>query len=523
VRGIGRRGAWLFAVFFAWPAVLVAPSGPSMSDSVILAAIRLVDGGTFTLSSEPEPRVVFLTEAFDISVHAGRIYSGVAPGATVLAAPVYLALEPLLSWFGDGVIANRRFLGYYAANSRGMGRPVAAHLKDVYLLQIALTWCLVAPLFAAFLARLDRAVRSWGADPGAARAVVFAAGLGGLALYYSSMYSRQALAYLLAWHAILSLAPKGGAPRPRHALVAGALLGAAVSVDYASAILVTLALVFLLPRLGRRERFFVLAPLAVALGLVALYHQAAFGSPLATPYHRRFWYTPDVLAREGVDLAAFQEGPSLGIGAPSLAVMAALCFGPFKGLFVYCPVLLLGLAGHAAGLFRGARRRFHLACLLVFLAYLAFNSTLGTHVPAHARHFWGGLSVLWGPRYLLGVVPFLACGLVALDWRRRGARLAVHALLLLSCTVNVVGTMFSDVMLSTNAFGPELEFPSWYAVSLLAARGPRVPLLASYGAPLLVQIAILAALAALTVALWRAVGPRPAGHAVDRGATVPRT
>ena len=517
MRGIGRGRAWLFAVFFAWPAVLVAPSGPSMSDSVILAAIRLVEGGTFTLSSEPDPRVVFLTEAFDISVHAGRIYSGVAPGATVLAAPFYLALEPLLRWFGEGVIENRRFLGYYAANSRGMGRPVAAHLKDVYLLQIALSWCLVAPLFAAFLARTDRLVRSWGTDPGAARAVVFSAGLGGLALFYSAMYSRQALAYLLAWHAILCLVPANGAPRARHAPLAGALLGAAVSVDYASAVLVALALVFLLPRLGRQERLLVLAPLAVALGLVAVYHQAAFGSPLVTPYHRRFWFTPEVLARQGVDLAAFQEGPSLGIGLPSLAVMAALCFGTFKGLFVYCPALLLGLVGHASGLFRGARRRFHLGCLLVFLGYLAFNSALGTHAPEHARHFWGGLSVLWGPRYLLGVVPFLACGLVALDWRRRGTRLAVHALLLVSCTLNVVGTMFSDVMLSTNAFGPELEFPPAYAVSLLAARGPRVPLLASYGVPPLVQVAVLAALTALTVALWRA------GRADDRGATVPRT
>jgi len=322
------------------------------------------------------------------------------------------------------------------------------------------------------------------------------------------MYSRQALAYLLAWHAILSLI--GSAPdtaaRP---VVTGGLLGLAVSIDYPSAILVGLALAGLVPRLAPRARLLVLAPVALSCGLVALYHQAAFGSPLATPYHRRFWFTPDVLARQGLDLAAFQQGPALGMGVPSATVMAELCFGTFKGLFVYCPVLLLGLVGHLAGL-RTERRRLHLASLLVFLAYLAFNGALGTQVHAYGRHFWGGLSVLWGPRYLLAAVPFLACGLLALDWRRPSIRMACCALLLVSCAINVVGTMFSDVVLSTYAFGPDLEFPLAYVLRLFLAHGPRVPLLAAYGAPGWTQAALLAGLVAFSVCALRRFHRQPA-------------
>ena len=87
----------IFLLVLAWPIVLVTPTGSSMSDSVLLAAIRLADDHTWTLSDEPDPKVVFLTEAFDISVYDHRVYSGVGPGASVVAAPFYLALKPLLA------------------------------------------------------------------------------------------------------------------------------------------------------------------------------------------------------------------------------------------------------------------------------------------------------------------------------------------------------------------------------------------------------------------------------------------
>ena len=112
--------------------------------------------------------------------------------------------------------------------------------------------------------------------------------------------------------------------------------------------------------------------------------------------------------------------------------------------------------------------------------------------------------MLWGPRYLLAAVPFLACGLLALDWGRAPIRIACGALLLVSCAINVAGTMFSDVVLSTYAFGPDLEFPLAYVCRLLLAHGPRVPLLAAYGTPGWFQATLVAGLVALSVgALYR--------------------
>jgi hypothetical protein len=293
------------------------------------------------------------------------------------------------------------------------------------------------------------------------------------------MYSGQALAYLLVWHALLNLSDGSGASR-RASLLAGFACGAAVAVDYPSALAVGLGLAFALPRLAPARRLQVLLPLGLCAALLLVYHESAFGSPWSTPYQNRFWLESQAAAERG--LVAFEEGRRPAANLPSPEVMLQLAFGPYKGLFLYSPILLLGLAGHLRVLGgEGGRKAPHLLSLCVFLAYLVFNSTLGTHVPRYGHHFWGGLSMLWGPRHLFAVLPFLAWGLVGLDWRKAWVRWASGLALLLSCGINVSGAMFSDVILSTYAFGQELRYPILYAFRLFAEGGPRSPLLGAYG------------------------------------------
>lgn len=485
-----------------------------MSDSVLLAAVRLVERGTWTLSDSDDPKQVFQTEAFDISVRGGRIYSGVAPGGSVVAAPVYFVVRRLLRRFDVDVVASRRLLSYYLANARVLGVSVP-HLTTVYLLQILLVLVVIAPLYALFLSRLEHRLRLGGADGWQAGLVVLTLGLGTMTLFYSAMYSRQALAYLLAWHAMLSFwseRPPSGAK----CALAGLLLGGAVSVDYPAAVLVGLFVLAVLRGLSWRHRLWLVAPLAAIAALVALYHQSAFGSPFATPYHYRYWYTAPTLAERGIDLARFQQGGSLGSNLPSPSVMLQLCIGTFKGLFVYSPILALGLAGNLLGLRRESRRRSaHVFALVVFLVYLVLNSTLGTHVPGYGRYFWGGLSVLWGPRYLFAVLPFLALGLIRFDGGSRAARWVLSGLLALSVVFNVLGTMFSHVLMSTFAFSPELDFPVRYVVELAMRLGPREPLLDSYGASPVLQSAILVVLLGLSFLLWRSGRPHRQEGAPD--------
>jgi len=181
--------------------------------------------------------------------------------------------------------------------------------------------------------------------------------------------------------------------------------------------------------------------------------------------------------------------------------MLQLCFGLFKGLFVYSPVLLLGLIGHIQGLRRAACRGFHLFSLAVFLGYLALNSTLGVGTSAYDRLQWGGLS--WGPRHLYATLPLLAVGLAGLDWRRRALRVVAYGLLLVSCVLNVLGAMFGDLLMTAYAFAPEMRAPLAYVLKRLWLGGPRVPLLDVYGVAPAAQWSLLLALALLTALVLR--------------------
>jgi len=495
----------IFVLFFIWPAVFVNNSGPPMADAVLLAAIRLVDQQTWTLSDSHDPEVVARTAAHDISFFDGQVYSGVGPGASVIAAPFYLPLKPLLGLFDDDVVTNPR-MAYYIQNSRQLDVPASSHFKSLYLLQVILTWLLIAPLSASFFVRLDRQLATRFDDPTRRLAIMIAIGVGSMMLFYTSMYSRQALAYLLVWHGLLSL--MGPHPLGRASyIIVGCLFGAAFAIDYPSAILIGLTCLGVLWRLPRPQRLgtgtSLAFPIVIAMGAVALYHWACFDSPFSTPYHHRFWLTPAALAAQGVDLSAFQRGAAVGISFPDLAVMARLCFGFFKGLFVYSPILFLGFCGHIIGLRSKRRRPIHVFCLVLFAAYLAYNSTLGAAVPSHAQHFWGGLAVLWGPRYLFAVIPFLAWGLTALDWHTPLVRWSCYVALLVSCVINVGGTMFSHVMMHSPALGADLQSPLAYAARLLVERGPRLPLLDAYDVGAGVQLASLVALLLGTAALVR--------------------
>jgi multisubunit Na+/H+ antiporter MnhC subunit len=461
------------------------------------------------LSEESDPSIVFRTLAHDISSHDGRVYSGVGPGASVAAVPFYAAFAPVFAVFDEGVVTNRRIVNYYAPNARALEISPANHFKDLYLLQILMVIAVVAPLFASFLTRLHGVLIECGTDRAQAAAVAVAAGLGTMGLYYASMYSRQALAYLLVWHAVLWFADRRPA-RGSTCVVVGVFCGAAIAIEYQSALLVGLLLLWRAPHLSWRQRSFIAMPLLSVLGLLALYHDAAFGSPFATAYQHRFWYTHPALLERGIDLSTFQPATSLGMNPPSPAVMFWLCFGLYKGLFVYSPILLLGLIGHLAGLRNGPVRSLHAFSLLVFLVYLVFNSTLGTHLPEYGRHYWGGLSGLWGPRYLFAVLPFLAWGLVRLDWSRAGVRLTCGIALAVSCVNSLLGAMYSHTIMSTFAFGDELRHPLAYAYALLLERGPRITLLDRQGVDPLVQALVLVALLVISSVLLRRILRDPA-------------
>jgi hypothetical protein len=125
-------------------------------------------------------------------------------------------------------------------------------------------------------------------------------------------------------------------------------------------------------------------PLLLGISAVAIYNTVRFGSPLDTGYRTAAWNVP----------------PWVGL--------YGLLLSPGKGLFWYCPSIVLGLAGW----FPLARRRPRAAKLLagVSILYLLVHSAY--------NHWHGGGA--WGPRLILPIVPLLVLPLA--EWLQRPVR-----------------------------------------------------------------------------------------------------
>ena len=217
-------------------------------------------------------------------------------------------------------------------------------------------------------------------------------------IYSRTMYREPltALAYLAATYALLRYHARDGRALGWAAL-AGTALGIAITTKETSVAFVpafvALAVARQWPlarpwRPSRAELWSyagglaaILIPLGAILLLGRLYNQATLSG----------------VGEFARSLSNSVTNPQLTTWNPRQIAYAALglTVSPYKGLFWYCPILLLGLAGSVAfvrrWLWEGS----------------AFLSVFVVHLAGYSRYwYWSGGNV-WGPRYLLPVIPFL--------------------------------------------------------------------------------------------------------------------
>ena len=328
----------------------------------------------------------------DLSVKDGRYYPSKAPLLSFAAVPGYALLR---------------------AASGGFLLAVG-ELPLVFFSRLLLT--VLPTLGLLWLVR--RFLLAW-VSPPVADALTVTYGLGSLAFSYSLLFmSHQTTAVLLfgGFYALWRRARgEGGAG---YDVVAGACAGATVAAEYTGALgVLGLVLYAVLSRLWSggtpRERaralgggagLALLGALPFVVGLM-LYHQAAFGHPLASGYK----YLND---------AAYQPwhlGGFLGIRYPDPRAFALSFFSPLRGLFVLSPFLLLALPGVwllGRETRAGGERRAHFWLVVALLGgYTYFTS-------AFSYDSWGWTT---GPRHLTGLVPFLLLPVGLVLERLRGA------------------------------------------------------------------------------------------------------
>lgn len=216
--------------------------------------------------------------------------------------------------------------------------------------------------------------RTFFSEPLAALLLLLAAERAHAALWFCSPSTSAETGTRRAWCSVPAL------------LVSGLAAGLLVATRVASAVALPVLLLYLLlaqaamgrnERLSLRERLWILAcwgsGLLPGLGIVAWYNLVRFGTPLATGY--------------AAEATLFTT--------PLLVGLHGLLLSPGKSLFLYAPPLLLALPG--AWRHWQRRRGLVLLVLGLFLAHLLLYATWGE---------WQGGGV-WGPRFLLPVVPLL--------------------------------------------------------------------------------------------------------------------
>jgi len=376
----------------------------------------------------------------DLARRDGRLYTNKAPGTALLTLPAHAVA--LL--FGDSI------------------RPTLTAARIVAATVPALLTALLILRFA----------KRNGVAPERARVVAW------IALFATPLF---AYGFLLFAHALVTMALFGAwlfLEEERHAL-AGALTGLAVAAEYTAVFAAAVLLVSVAARRDwRRLLKFVAAGAPFAL-LLAAYHAAAFGSAFSNPYSFSTEYRQ------------LHESGLFGLNVPSAATAARILIDPTYGLFVFSPVLLLGIAAIPAARARLSKTSWWTMLLIPVVLFVVY---------AGYPYWYGGWNV--AARFLVPAIPFV---IVPLLFR---ANSPLEALL--------AGASATTVSLTTLVFPfvPEhFAFP-WSSLAMpLVGEGLVAPnLLHLISRPLAIAVPFAIVIAAAVVALgWRRSGIAAAG------------
>ena len=371
----------------------------------------------------------------DISFAQGHFYSNKAPGTSLLAAPLYLALHLFGPRFGLNL----------------------SEAMTIYLFKV-LCVSLVSALFLFWLFRFWSHLTLLS---GIRIPVLIAYAVGTLAWPYSSLFYGHQIAAICLFVAFLLLYVGRESNGRQVTSEAGFFCGLAFLIEYPTALISLLlflyasfifknkkSLLYLLAAVGlgwlarnyypflsayigmdwarvgmaaaavafflissRRAPIMVtfLLGLAIPVGGALYYNYSCFGGIFQFPY---FYETYPRFALE-------HSRGLAGITIPRLGPLIALLFSPYRGIFFYSPFLLLGLGGMILMIkektWRGEGWLFLTATFLYLLLFSAFSD-------------WeGGWSM--GPRHLTPLLPFWATAVVFLFSRASAASRKVLAIL----------------------------------------------------------------------------------------------
>lgn len=344
---------------------------------------------------------------FQYPQNSGTYYSALAPGASFLSLPftgLGFALDGGFNLFGNAMLLSE----LYVAFCNAVAAYFVFRLGSLYFTQRT----------SAFVA--------------------FAYALSTITWPYATYFFESDVSAMLDLIAVFLAVRMARARSARlvEAIPCGAALGAAFTVDYINFVFVPVISAFLLYSFRGRLTGLVkglgglLATSALGAVLLGVYDQAAFGNPLVTS-EQLYDHTTSV----------FQS-----FSYPLLSGLYLDLLSPLRGVFLYCPVLVAGVAGC---FYFWRRRETRGECVLLVACFLAILIPYSMWYNAE-----GGEG--FGPRFLIPAIPFL---LLPAGFAVEAGERAVRALAYLLYGVGVVFNGIAGVTTAIPQVAPISQFP----------------------------------------------------------------
>jgi hypothetical protein len=207
-----------------------------------------------------------------------------------------------------------------------------------------------------------------------------------LIIPYSTVFFSHILALLLALISFYLILKE----KTKYLFFSGIFAGLSIFTDYTEVILISFYFLFLIFTSRRKIHLFILGGLIGIFPLI-IYNFLATGNPLKPPflfYDREIW-----------PISNMERVTTASRLAEIIAILPQIMVLPYRGLFIYFPILALSILG----LFFGWKRNKKMTIFIfaLFAAYIIANLLLP--VP------YGGAD--FAPRYLIPTFPFLIISL----------------------------------------------------------------------------------------------------------------
>jgi len=430
---ISKRELKIFFTFFVIYAIFI--NWPGMRETSIFSLTKAIaNEGRFEIDT-------YHNQTSDRSFFKGHYYSDKEPGLSFLAAPVYSTWKFIYyNLFPKDFIQSNQGSPEYDTKTIRSSQIIYYYNPGFFeLSSLFIVVLFTSSLFSSLAVVLVYKFSRFWTDKERDRLILTAIyGIGSLAFHYGLVFMGHgggAFFIFLSFY-LIYLYTKQKNKNP-HFILAGILAGFSVSLDFLSLIIVALLYIYVLAKRKYKESFCFLFGAFIGLLPFLLYNFMVFGNPFDLP---RNHLDPDIWSG-----LPGKNGVIIDIPY-NLHVALRLLFFPYRGLFIYFPVLFFSFYGLYL-----MRRKLPLETILIFLIFVLVLFAASTWWA-----WWHGSS--FGPRLLTVAMPFIVLPITYVLKKKYFLPLVI-ILLFISALNNFAGVTdsYEDALQSSSSpFMPEI-------------------------------------------------------------------